>query len=156
MRLILILLVVVGVVTSGCFRYVPVGETRPQPGQEVRIVVSEPLEVELNRVTLREAKLFDGPLVRWNQDSLVVSAWWVESQGGLRQVGEGELVGIPVVDVALVETRELATGKSVLVGSAIVAGVLVALDQFFGESIFGSVGGSGDGPPTQGLVVPWR
>ena len=156
MRLILVLFVVVVVVTSGCFRYVPVGETRPRPGQEVRVVVSEPLEVELNRVTLREAKLLDGPLVRWNQDSLVISAWWVESQRGLRQEGEGELVGIPVVDVALVETRELATGKSVLVGSAIVAGLLLVLDQFFSRSIFGGVGGSGDPPPTQGLVVPWR
>ena len=156
MRLILVLFVVVVVVTSGCFRYVPVGETRPRPGQEVRVVVSEPLEVELNRVTLREAKLLDGPLVRWNQDSLVISAWWVESQEGLRQEGEGELVGIPVVDVALVQTRELATGKSALLGSAIVAGVLLALDQFFSRSIFGAGGGSGDPPPTQGLVVPWR
>ena len=77
MRLILVLFVVV---TSGCFRYVPVGQTRPRPGQEVRVVVSEALEVELNRVTLREAKVFDGPLVRWNQDSLVISAWWVEGQ----------------------------------------------------------------------------
>ena len=152
MRVILVLLLVVAV--SGCFRYVPVGGTRPQPGQEIRVVVSEPVEVELNRVTLREAKLLGGPLVRWNQDSVVVSTWWVESQGGLRQQGEGELVGIPVVNIAFVETKDLATGKSVLLGSAIVVGVLAALNQFFSESIFGSGGQTGgDGPPTQGSLV---
>jgi hypothetical protein len=133
---------------SGCFAYAPLNGANPLPaqGSSVRAHLSEPGAFSLSDVTANNVIRVDGEVVQWDPDQLVLSAWWMRSRSGLEHKGVGETVLIPRSDIATLEHKQIAPGRTVAFVAAVVGFVLLIGSQFGGG---GADEGPGPPPPPQ-------
>lgn len=133
------------VATAGCFSYAPINGHEPAPrlGTEVRAHLSTPESFQLTNVTANNVVEVDGEVVRWEDERLVLSAWWLRALNGTEHRGIGETVNIPTSSLGTVERKRVSVAKT---GALAGFGVLLAV-LFNSALTSGAGGGEGPGPP---------
>lgn len=127
---------------SGCYSYVPTQEV-PGRGARVRVRLSQPQDVRLTEITANDVMMINGEVVRANSDTLVLSAYLLQSRSGYENFGRGETAFVPRENiVGLFENRISVIRTAGLMGAVALLGVVVgvALNNAGGSD-------SGDGPP---------
>lgn len=114
-----------------------------QQGQRIRVHLSTPGDYALTDVVPRNVTSIDGELIRWTEDELVLSAWWMKTTAGQEFQGRGESVAVPGTDIGVVEKRALSVGKTAGI-AVLIGGAIVALGVVFGGS--SAEGGNGGTP----------
>lgn len=135
-------------VTVGCVAYVPVDGTAvaPRLGTEVRAHLSTPQSITLTNVTANNVVEVDGEVVRWEEDRVVLSAWWLRAGNGIEHKGIGETVNIERSSLGNVEKKTVSVVRT----GAFVG--FVALFAVLAQAALGGGGGpegSGGGPPPE-------
>ena len=77
-----LLLLVSAIGLAGCHAYVPTGIESLERPDRVRVYLSEPDSFELLDLTAKDVRVVDGEVVRWDDDTLVLSVWWLEAANG--------------------------------------------------------------------------
>jgi len=108
-----------------------------EQGASLRVHLSEPGSYPLTALTPNNVTVIDGDLIRLDDSSLYVSAYWMKTTGVQEFKGAGETVGIPFDKIDRVEQKKVSAGKTAVVG-ALIAGAIVLIGVTFG-------GGSGEG-----------
>jgi hypothetical protein len=132
---------------TGCFVHVPVESQAPDPdvGREVRVFLSEPLDLDAGSVTINGVTLVEGYLYERTPDTLAIWAKWLRSQAGARYYANGQVHFMDRQNVSVFEVRQLHRVRT----AAALIGVLGA-----GAGIFAftaDLGGGGDaGDPPHG------
>lgn len=141
------LAVLLPLLLGACFTYVPAPESRPLgQGARVRVHLTEPRDVRLTNVTGNDVVLVTGELARARPDSLAVSVYFMQARSGYEFLGSGETLVLPHSQVASVEYRRLAPGRSALVAGAVAAGTaLLAVTVRGGGAEGGNRGNGGQG-----------
>lgn len=124
------------VALTGCFEYVPIKETVPDRGTEVRANLASAQDLELGRYTVHEVQQIDGLVYRATPDSLVVQSQWLRSVMGERYGTDGDIYYFRRADMSDVEVRKIHPAKTVVA----LAGTIVA-----GFGVFSFVSGTGGG-----------
>ncbi len=105
---------------TACHNYVAVQPGEPERGQEVKVYLNDPVDVELHRLVVNNATLVEGEVSSWTEETLEISAFRVEAPGNAEYLANGDHVSLPRESIELIEEKRVATGKSV----ALAAGVL--------------------------------
>ncbi len=124
---------------AACQHYVPTTIEQTERPQRVRVHLSNPVSVELLDITAHNATLIDGEVVRWDDEELVLSVWWIEGPGNSEYRGQGETAVIPRSHIAAIEAREISVGKSLALAG------MVVLVTIVGVGTLTATGGSGSG-----------
>jgi hypothetical protein len=115
-----------------------------QQGTSLRVHLSEPGSYPLTALTPNNVTVIDGNLIRTDDSSLYVSAYWMKTAGVQEFKGNGETATIPLDKIDLVEGKKVSAGKTAAV-TAVLVGVVALLGVTFGTG--SSEGGSNGGPP---------
>lgn len=141
------LLVCAGMMMSqGCFTYHATSVPALEPGEEVRVTLSE----QGSRVVLPgalEARRVEGRFTEATSDTLTISVWIGAAYRGTPFESTYQRVSVPRLEVAAVEDRQLSKTRTGLVVVGVAAIIVTMIDQLGIYPIF-----SGDG--TVGLPLP--
>jgi hypothetical protein len=131
---------------GGCFSYVALGTPMPRRGTDVVARLSAPLAVPLQDVTVREVYVATGKVTYADDDSLVLAVERFRSEAGTDYPGLGTSITVRRNQIAELQERRIAAGKTVLLLGA-GAAALVAIVYSVGP-LLGSSSGAPPGPPT--------
>ncbi|MSR36495.1 MAG: hypothetical protein EXR95_07625 [Gemmatimonadetes bacterium] len=126
------------VALTACQTYRPLALADVRRGARVRVVAAEPVTVRLREITVDRARLIDAEAIGVDWSNLMLSALWVERDGGIGTPGEGWTVTVPLGAVASLRERRFSWWRTAVVGGALVAGTALGWRAL-------GVGGSGDG-----------
>lgn len=117
--------------SAGCYQYVPVPPSSPEPGSVVRVGVNDRAAPDLTSVLGPGVLRLNGRLLERDQQtvSILVESYQTLRNGNLS--GVSDPVRLTVDQITDVEQKRLARGRSVLLGIAFVGGAL-ALTEIFG------------------------
>ena len=136
---------IVSAVTLGaCYDYLPMPSGEPQPGVEVRAMLTDAGSLQLSPLIGPRVESLDGTIVRADRDSLVLRVKNLTLMSGEENGWSGERLGVPASAVASVRTKQLSRTRTVL-AALVATGGVVAL-------VVGNHGG-GD-PPSGGVIIP--
>jgi len=144
------LVVALGVVPAalGCYTYSPLDtSTGVQAGERVAVEISDRGRAELSERLGSGVLRLEGTLTRTDSADLVMNVWRVAQIGGQTARWSGESIRFNREFASRVQARTLNRGKTFLVASAAVAGVVLFAKSF--ELLGFSTGGDGpdDNPP---------
>lgn len=69
---------------SGCYVYVPVSDSMPKAGKEVRAHLSPQRDFDIGSVTVRDVTRLDGILYSSSSDSIAIFSEWLHQTFGRR------------------------------------------------------------------------
>jgi hypothetical protein len=100
----------------------------------------------LINLTANNVVQVDGEVVRWEEDRLVLSAWWLRGANGIEHRGIGETVNIPRGFLGSVERKQVSVART-----GVLVGVIALLAVLAQASLGGGGGpeGPGGGPPPE-------
>lgn len=134
-------------VLGGCFTYQPIGQATPRRAESLHVTLDRPSDVRLTHNTANDVRDVYGELVHMDDSTLVLSAMRVVSASGYEQSGEDATVSLARANVAALQVKRLAPGRSLLFGAGLVA---LALTARFALSASGGKGSdTGTGGPTK-------
>ncbi len=139
------LLPLVAILLCGCYVNVPLS-TAPDPGERVRVSLTDQGSVDLAQYLGRNIGSVDGRLVNGNDSTLTLSVIQVSTRAGEDEFWKGETVKLPRRNIATVEGRKLSFWRSGLIASALVGGLAIIA----GSGIGGNSGGKTTQPPPSG------
>ncbi len=139
--------VVVLMVLSGCYSYVPVAVSGPPPGTRANLVLTDEGTVEMARLVGPRAQAIEGDVVSANGESLILAVRRVERRDGIEEFWKGEQVTVPRAAVATFTERKLSRTRTVLFTAGAAIGAFF-LGKAFGEAT-GIFGRSGGGPGSE-------
>jgi hypothetical protein len=122
--------VIASCLLAGCYSFTPLATTTPEPGTRVSVTLTDEGGRELERTLGPEVFVVRGRYVSTADDKLDLSVTAVETKIGDVQSWSGETVNIPLADIASVDVRRLAKGRSILLASAGVASVIASTMAF--------------------------
>ena len=120
-----------GVLSSGCFSYVPAELGTVPPGQDVRVhLAGEGVAADLAAISNRPSLSLDGTLIGGDSDQLVlrVPVAYQTSSIGTRTLGQD--LTIPASSITQLELREFDRSRTWLVVGAGVAALAATLGSF--------------------------
>ena len=132
---------------SGCFSYLPLGAATPVRGRDVIARLSTPLAIPLQDVTVRQVTVTVGRVAYADTDSLVLVVERFTSDAGTDYPGLGTSVTIRRAQIGSLEERRVSKGRTILVLGGGVAAI-VAIVYSVGP-LLGSSAGAPPGPPPQ-------
>ncbi len=140
---------------TGCYVHVPVESQAPDPdvGREVRVGLSEPLDLDAGSVTIHGVTLVEGYLYERTPDTLAIWAKWLRSQGGARFYANGQVHFMDRQNVSVFEVRRLHKVRTV---AALVAVLGAGAGVFAFTADLGGGDSSGETPhgETQQRITP--
>jgi hypothetical protein len=144
----------ISVVLSGCFNYVPLQSTAPDPGATIRAHLTDSASAALAPTVGPGIGALEGRVLSRDDTGieLAVSAARFRFGGG-SQTRYGEPLTVPRFGIAAVEQRKLSPIRTALLGGGVVLGgigLLMAIDISSG----GDGGGGVDKPPAN-WSGPW-
>jgi hypothetical protein len=155
-----VLLVVSGLLGSGCYSYVPARVEQIEPGEAVRVRLSPEEADRLQTVRMTDARVMDGIMVHRSDAELLIetSVGRLDPMAGTRSLLQR--VNVPFAEVREIERRQrdsIRTGAAIG-GVALVVGVGVAAVLRGGS---GQRPSDGEGPaeyrgPSFILRLPFR
>jgi hypothetical protein len=136
------LLIVGLLVLGGCYAYTPVAVSTLPRGTSVRVHLATPGDFRITQVTVNDVRVIDAEVIGFQDDTLALSAWWLESASGYEFPASGETVGVPGGQIGKIEKRRISVARTAGLAGAF-AGVtsllIAALDAV------GVIGGGGGG-----------
>jgi hypothetical protein len=130
---------------GGCTSYHVVEPGEVRQGAPVRAILAQPVDVNLDGLTVRGVQRVDGEMVRVADDELLLSAFWVLGSGAAEFPARGETVALPAAALDRLDHKRISWWKT----AGTVAGL--ALTGFLVEQVltgaFGSGSGGGSGHP---------
>jgi hypothetical protein len=132
---------------AACYDYQPLATPSPEPGTYMVATLTDSGSEELARVLGPDVLVVRGRYLGDSDRGMLVSVSGVETKRGSVLSWAGETVALPVHDVAELEVRKLAKGRSALLVGAGVAG-LVATTAAFALTGSGPNPTLGKGRPT--------
>jgi hypothetical protein len=115
---------------AGCYNFTPLATATPEPATPVAVTLTDEGSRELERTLGPEIFILRGRYLSSVENGLVLSVNAVETKLGDVHHWSGEEVTVPLADVATVDVRRLAKGRSILLASAGVAGVIASTMAF--------------------------
>jgi len=117
-------LILAACVTTACYNYAPLATPTPEPGTSVAVTLSDAGSDQLARYLGPDAFVVRGRYVGNDERGLLLSVTEVERRRGWAESWAGETVALPDHDIAALEVRRLAKGRSFLLAGAGVVGVV--------------------------------
>ncbi len=124
---------------TACHIYVPTGVGRLERPDRVRVHLAVPGQFELLDLTAKDVTVVDGEVVRWDEETLVLSVWWLESRYGLEFRGQGETIVVRREHINHIEERKIS-----VLNTAVLIGLFTAA-MAVGVGALASAGASGNG-----------
>lgn len=115
-------LLMAAIVTSGCYRYVPISAEAVAPKDEVRIRVTRDAAARLSRDLGTFSTELDGQFTREGPDSVSLGVTIDRQYRGTTVGTATQLLYLGRSEVIEVEKRELSRGRTVLVAAGTVVG----------------------------------
>ncbi len=139
---------------GGCYAYVPLAQPQVAPASQLqaapaaqlRARLREGAELRLTSVTVNDVGTVEGELVSMNDTTLVVSATRVVARSGFEHLGEHATVQVPRANIASLEVRRLARGRTIAFVGGLVAFAGITSAAFATGGFFGSSSGGGKQP----------
>ncbi len=116
--------------TAGCYSYFPLTTATPDPGTAVTVKLTDVGARELERRLGSEVFLINGRYVSADDHGFALSVASVETKGGDHHLWSGEVVTVPLADIASVDVRRLAKTRTILLAGVGVASVAVTTIAF--------------------------
>lgn len=110
-------------VNVGCYTYQPLIDTRPQPGQQVSLELSDQGRAALGGQLGPGVLRVDGTLDAVQNEQYTVSVSRVATISGGTANWGGEHVTIPITDVSRAGLRTFSRGRTALLAGIVVVGV---------------------------------
>lgn len=133
------------ILLSGCYRFVPETEPRPEPGGEYRAVLTTEGSQRLERYLGQGVASVTGRVVAASDTSFLLAMGSSVKRDDPRPVvWSGERITIPFSAVARLERRELDRGRTIRAALVGGGGLLLA------GAIWMSIGGRAEGSPPGG------
>ncbi len=134
--------------TAGCYNYAPLATPSPEPGTDLAVTLTDAGSVELARYLGPSVMVVRGRFVGHSEQGLQLSVASVELVRGDELPWQGETVTLPPGDIASLEVRRFAHGKTYLLAGGSVAALVVTVGTFqvIGGGTFLGIGG----PPQPG------
>jgi hypothetical protein len=131
---------------TGCYKYTPVDEGVEafRRGEDMRVSLTRPIEVDLGSVTVNDAVAVRGEFIQQDDDgTIVLAALGTTSPTGAEMTGDGKTVRIPVDAISSLERKTINAGATALTVGVIAGGAIAigAVALTGGESGGGSGGG---------------
>lgn len=135
---------------TGCFHYVPAEVTSlPSPRTEVRITLSQPIDIPMGEFTLNEVTRIEGVVAEANGDTLDLVARWLYPRVGRKWDAMFGSYGVPITQIQQLEEWRLSPRTT-----AIVLGVSAAvLAVLFGAVRRATSGGGIEPPPPDATSI---
>ena len=130
------------VAAGGCITYRPVEPAGIRQGTALRVTTGRPVPLGLREITIEQARVVDGEAIVVRNDTLMLSAFWVEREGGIGTPGEGWTVAVPLGAVSSLRERRVSWLRTAILGAAVVVGTAVGWKAF-------DVGSGGEGTGRQ-------
>jgi hypothetical protein len=145
----IVLLPLVMLLGTGCYRYVPVD--RPQLGSDVRARLTTDAAVRRS-AGLDEPMLFvSGTVVRVSPESMTVNVLLMRDPSVFRDIEIRDTVNVALDEVQFLAERQISTGRSLLFAGALGAGAYLLVRGI--GAIVGGNEGEDEGKPNV-VVVP--
>jgi hypothetical protein len=134
---------------AGCYSYHPLENPTPTSGTRVAADLTDAGSLQLAGQVGPGVVSVRGEVVDSDSEALLLALTSAMGRNEQETFWSGEQVRIPLTAVARVQQRRFALGKSILFGTAVVGGLLTAVEAFVGLGSGGGVGGGGGGPAPQ-------
>lgn len=137
---------------SGCFRYVPVTLDTAPEGEDVRVLVTRDGSAELREVTEVGAEVprLTGRFLGFEDRTMLLRVPVGQRQAGFHTVSLDQTIRIPSGEILQIERREFDRGRT-----ALLAGGAVAGSVFIIASIMKAFGGDTSNPGDPGPQESW-
>jgi hypothetical protein len=132
---------------TACHHYLPTGIEAVERPDRVRVTLSEPIDVELLDLTARDIVLLDGEVVRWDDDTLVLSVWWLTASNGMEFRAQGETTVVPREQLNHLELKQFSLLKTIGLAALFTGLLAVGVGTLAAAGVIGS--GSGPSDPQQ-------
>jgi hypothetical protein len=119
--------------TAGCFEYGNVPRARLVPGNEVRMTITPDARTTLANQVGTQVRMVTGRLRTVDTSVVTLSMMRTTLLDGTEASWNGEIVTIPVSDIAVTEQRKISSGKTIAL-VAIIAAVTAAVALSIGLS----------------------
>lgn len=129
---------------GGCYRYVPVTVSAPEPGRRVSLELTDAGSSAVAGLLGPRTRSVEGDLGGRNDSSLVLAVRIVRRDNGVEDYWRGEQVAVPAQAVSRVAERKFSRMRTSLVAGLAVVGA-VALGALLGDQL-GSSGDVSTGP----------
>lgn len=142
---------------TGCLTLQALPLETVEPGQQVRVRLAAPRDVDIGTVTVRDVIVVEGSILETSDGGATILTRWVESEAGSRHPSLGDRVRVDASELAAIEAERVEGGKTALavVGSAaLFAGAMFAIFNTDTQAT-GDQGDGGDSPPTFTLKLLW-
>lgn len=140
---------------NACYVYVPVGDTMPAPGKEIRAYLSPHQDFDVGSVTVRDVERIDGIVYTSSADTVAVFSNWLHQTFGRRFDSRRAVYYLTRDELGVLEERRihpLRSAVSVVLGVGVFASVFTFVADAGGEQ--NDSGNKGDAQ--QGLSRPFR
>ena len=140
---------------NACYVYVPVVDTMPAPGKDIRAYLSPHQDFDVGRLTVRDVERIDGIVYTSSADTVAVFSNWLHQTFGRRFDSRRAVYYLTRDELGLVEERRFHPLRSVVgLGVAVVA--FASVFTFVADA-GGDPGSDGGGEDTQQrLSRPFR
>ncbi len=128
---------------GGCFGYVPLTKPAAPPAAALRVRLQMPADYRLTSVTVNDVGMLDGELVQMDDSTLVLSATRVVARSGFEHLGENATLQVPRANIASLEVKQLARGRTVLFVGGLLAFAGLTSAAFGNGGLFGTGTGGG-------------
>jgi hypothetical protein len=150
-------ILVVAVVSQGCYTYVPLEAAIPPVGETVSLQISDRGRVELSERFGPGLERIEGLVTSVDSENVVMNVYRVAHIGGLRNRWSGETVRVRMGLVDRLEERRLSRARTYTLAAVATGAVaaLVASQGLFGWYTGDNSSDPGDGP-AESLAWPAR
>ena len=142
-------MVALAVVSSGCYKYVPLTPQSAPVGSQVRIELSDRGVVSVQPALGQSVTAVEGTVRGAAADSLVISLADVERRGSGTQTWAGETLVLKADDIRAVSERRLSQTRTTVVATGAItlaAAGIIAIAKASGDA--GGESGNKPPPPT--------
>ena len=145
------LLLMVTLVSNGCYQFLPVDDSAPlpEPGAEVRFQLQSPQALDLGTMTLSDVASVQGYVRQSQDDALSVFSSDLRTAYGFRQRTNGAVFDFDRSQFRTLEMRELIPWKTgVAAGTALIG---MAAFWYFAADLGGGSDTGNPPPPPSGV-----
>lgn len=137
------LLIVGLLVLSGCYGYAPVTLSTVPRGTSVRVHLSTPGDFRITQVTVNDVRVIDAEVIGFQDDTLALSAWWLESVTGYEFPASGETVRVPGGHIGMIEKRRISVARTAGLAGAFAGVTTLLVAALDAAGVIGGNGGNG-------------
>jgi hypothetical protein len=130
---------------TACHHYLPTEVEAVERPNRVRVTLSEPQDFELLDLVARDIVQVEGEVVRWDDETLVLSVWWLRANNGNEFRAQGETAAVPRERVNHLERKQFSLLETIGLAALFTGLMAVGVGTLSAAGVIGS--GSGPSNP---------